>query len=99
MAGSSFVGYVGDADFHDGSVLAVKHQGGITRLAIFARVPGKTRLERSRANRRSRVPAVLRVERSPERDAARLAVDPRAADEVDHVGGRAERSASSMTLD
>jgi len=27
MAETMFVGYVGDADFHDGSVLAVEHQG------------------------------------------------------------------------
>src|SRR5262249_33652778 len=26
MAESSFVGYVGDADFHDGSVLSVEHE-------------------------------------------------------------------------
>jgi hypothetical protein len=34
MAESSFVGYVGDADFHDGSVLAVEQQGGIVRVRV-----------------------------------------------------------------
>jgi len=34
MAGSPFVGYVGDADFHDGSVLAVEHQGSEFRVRV-----------------------------------------------------------------
>jgi hypothetical protein len=34
MAGSSFVGYVGDAEFHDGSVLAVEQRGGMVRVRV-----------------------------------------------------------------
>jgi hypothetical protein len=34
MAEASFVGYVGDADFHDGSVLAVEHQGSTARVRV-----------------------------------------------------------------
>src|SRR5262245_60488157 len=34
MAGSSFVGYVGDPDFHDGSVVATEHDGGIFRVRV-----------------------------------------------------------------
>jgi hypothetical protein len=34
MAEASFVGYVGDADFHDGSVVAVEHQGSAVRVHV-----------------------------------------------------------------
>jgi hypothetical protein len=34
MAESSFVGYVGDRDFHDGSVVAVEHQGSTARVRV-----------------------------------------------------------------
>jgi hypothetical protein len=34
MAESSFVGYVGDADFHHGSILAVEPQGGTMRVRV-----------------------------------------------------------------
>jgi hypothetical protein len=34
MPDASFVGYVGDADFHDGSVLAVEHQGSTARVRV-----------------------------------------------------------------
>jgi hypothetical protein len=34
MARASFVGYVGDADFHDGSVLTVEHQGGTAHVRV-----------------------------------------------------------------
>lgn len=34
MAESAFVGYVGDADFHDGSVLAVGHRGSELRVRV-----------------------------------------------------------------
>jgi hypothetical protein len=34
MAEASFVGYVGDPDFHDGSVLAVEHRGGTARVRV-----------------------------------------------------------------
>ena len=34
MAEPSFIGYVGDADFHDGSVLAVEHRGRDVRIRV-----------------------------------------------------------------
>lgn len=34
MAEAQFVGYVGDADFHDGSVLAIEHQGSTANVRI-----------------------------------------------------------------
>jgi hypothetical protein len=34
MATASFVGYVGDADFHDGSVSAVEHVGGTACVRV-----------------------------------------------------------------
>ena len=34
MAGSAFVGYVGDADFHDGSILDVEQHGGTVRVRV-----------------------------------------------------------------
>jgi len=34
MAETSFVGYVGDPDFHDGSVVAVEHQGDTARIRV-----------------------------------------------------------------
>ena len=34
MAELSFVGYVGDPDFHDGSVLAVEERGGTVRVRV-----------------------------------------------------------------
>jgi hypothetical protein len=34
MAETPFVGYVGDADFHDGSVVAVEHQGGTAQVRV-----------------------------------------------------------------
>src|SRR4051794_25394093 len=34
MSEAAFVGYVGDADFHDGSVWAVEHQGTTARVWV-----------------------------------------------------------------
>jgi hypothetical protein len=34
MAGSSFVGYFGEAEFHDGSVLAVEHRAATARVRV-----------------------------------------------------------------
>jgi hypothetical protein len=34
MTDASFVGYVGDADFHDGTVLAVEQQYGMARVRV-----------------------------------------------------------------
>jgi hypothetical protein len=34
MSGSPFVGYVGDADIHDGSVLAVEHRSSELRVRV-----------------------------------------------------------------
>ena len=34
MTGPTFVGYVGDADFHDGSILGVEHQGSEVRIRV-----------------------------------------------------------------
>lgn len=34
MADPSFIGYVGDADFHDGAVVAVEQQHGIARVRV-----------------------------------------------------------------
>jgi hypothetical protein len=34
MSESSFIGYVGEADFHDGSILAVEQQDGTVRVRV-----------------------------------------------------------------
>jgi hypothetical protein len=34
MADPSFVGYVGDSDFHDGVIVAVEHQNGMARVRV-----------------------------------------------------------------
>ena len=34
MSPSSFIGCVGDPDFHDGAVLAVEHQNGTARVRV-----------------------------------------------------------------
>lgn len=34
MAGPSFVGYVGDADFHDGTILVVEQRDGMARVRV-----------------------------------------------------------------
>ena len=34
MSTSSFIGYVGDPDFHDGSILSVEQQEGMARVRV-----------------------------------------------------------------
>jgi hypothetical protein len=34
MSSASFIGFIGDADFHDGSIEAIEEQGAIVRVRI-----------------------------------------------------------------